>query len=88
MVDAKARKQAIVLFCAQLFFNALWSILFFSLHLLGLALLDILLLWASLLFTMIVFSRLDKLAAGLLLPYWLWVSFVAILNWQIWVLNP
>jgi tryptophan-rich sensory protein len=33
------------------------------------------------------FVRLDRLAGALLVPYWLWVTFAAVLNYQLWVLN-
>ena len=78
---------SIVSFGAQLTFNAAWSPLFFGLHSPGLALVDIVLLWLVLALTMGLFlSR--RLAAGLLLvPYFLWVSFAATLNFAIWYLN-
>jgi tryptophan-rich sensory protein len=33
------------------------------------------------------FDRVDRRAALLLLPYLLWVSFAAVLNYRFWVLN-
>ncbi|MEB3286379.1 MAG: TspO/MBR family protein [Vampirovibrionales bacterium] len=88
VVDNRLRQKAIALFCLQLFFNAAWSVLFFTWHLIAIALVDIVLLWGSLLWTMGVFYRRDKWAGILLLPYWLWVSFAVVLNWQLWILNP
>jgi tryptophan-rich sensory protein len=34
------------------------------------------------------FSKISKPAAWLLVPYILWVSFAAVLNFAIWRLNP
>jgi tryptophan-rich sensory protein len=36
---------------------------------------------------MLAFARISRLAAGLLLPYSLWVSYAAALNVAIWNLN-
>lgn len=44
-------------------------------------------LWLLILATMWAFNRVDRRAALLLVPYLLWVSFAAYLNYQFWVLN-
>ena len=71
----------------QLFFNFLWSFLFFGQQLIGWALADIMLLWLLILLTIFAFARIHKLAAWLLVPYISWVSFAGILNYTIWQLN-
>ena len=76
------------LFFLQLGFNALWSWLFFSWRLGGLAFTEILLLWALILATLITFWRIRPVAGYLLAPYLLWVSFAALLNLTLWQLNP
>jgi len=77
----------IILFAVQLALNAAWSPLFFGLHRVGLAFADIILLWLALVVTVYVFLK-QRPAAGLLLvPYLLWVSFAAALNFAIWRLN-
>ena len=78
---------ALQLFIAQLIANALWSYCFFGLQKPFIALLDILVMWLLILATIIAFSRIKPLAAGLLVPYFLWVSFAAFLNFTIWRLN-
>lgn len=83
-----AHRTALVLFLAQLGVNALWSWLFFGWHLGGLAFADVLLLWVLILATMLHFWRASPLAGVLLLPYLLWVSFAAVLNFSVWQLNP
>jgi tryptophan-rich sensory protein len=80
-------RLALLLFAAQLFFNALWSVLFFGQHRMGLALVDIILLWGAILLTLISFWRLQPLAGALMLPYLLWVTFASALNYSIWKLN-
>lgn len=83
-----AARTALLLFLAQLAVNVLWSWLFFGWHRGALAFADILLLWVLIAATLITFWRLRPLAGALLLPYWLWVSFAAVLNYAIWQLNP
>ncbi len=82
------RRLALSLFLMQLLFNALWSPLFFGLHNPLMALLDIVLLWLALLATMIAFWKVRPLAGALLVPYLVWVSFAATLNFALWRLNP
>ena len=77
----------LVLFAAQLLLNTLWSILFFGLHRVGLALADIVLLWGAILVTMLAFWRVSPLACWLLLPYLLWVTYASALNFSIWRMN-
>lgn len=71
----------------QLLLNALWSWLFFGLHLGGPAVLDILGLWVAIALTIRAFWPASRLAGGLLIPYFLWVSFAAALNVSIWRMN-
>lgn len=75
------------LFFIQLGLNLLWPDLFFSRHLAGAALIDIILLWVAILFTIISFTKLSIVAAVLLVPYFLWVSFATYLNYKIFILN-
>ena len=78
---------ALTLFVIQLAFNMLWSIWFFGMQQIGLALIDIVLLWIAIAATIVAFWRIDVFAAVLLLPYLAWVSFAALLNFEIWRLN-
>jgi tryptophan-rich sensory protein len=78
---------ALALFGLQLVLNALWSIIFFGGHNPGLAFLEIIFLWLAILATMLRFAKISRWAALLLLPYILWVSFAAVLNYSIWQLN-
>lgn len=79
---------ALTLFLVQLGLNALWSWLFFGWHRGALAFADILLLWVLILATVIAFWRVRPLAGALLVPYLLWVTFAAALNYSVWQLNP
>ena len=77
----------LVVFAVHLAFNAAWSPLFFGLHRPGMALVDIVLLWLTLAVIMWLFLRRRAVAGLLLVPYLLWVSFAAALNFAIWRLN-
>jgi tryptophan-rich sensory protein len=73
----------IAIFWIQLVLNVAWSYIFFGLHQPGLAFFELLALWFSILYLIINFYRVSKTAAWLLLPYILWVTFAAYLNWAI-----
>jgi hypothetical protein len=63
------------------------SWLFFWLHSPGAAFIDIVLLWMAIAATTVVFWRRSTLAGTLFVPYLMWVSFAAALNFAIWRLN-
>jgi benzodiazapine receptor len=86
--EKKAVRRALTLFMIQLVLNVLWSILFFGLHSPLAALLEILLLWVMIMLTMIAFFKISRAAGLLFLPYILWVSFAAVLNFAIFRVNP
>jgi tryptophan-rich sensory protein len=75
------------LFALQLGLNVGWSALFFGAKQPGLAFAEILLLWGSIAGTTTSFWRWSRLAAALLLPYLLWVTFAAMLNFAVWRAN-
>jgi tryptophan-rich sensory protein len=79
---------ALALFAAQLVANALWSWLFFAWHRGGLATAEVLILLALIVATVVAFRRISRLAALLLMPYLLWVSFASVLTWAVWRSNP
>jgi tryptophan-rich sensory protein len=80
-------KTAIACFIFQLVFNFLWTPIFFGLKQPFIALGDIVILWLAVLATMSSFFRVSKTAGALLVPYFLWISFAAILNGAICMLN-
>lgn len=82
-----SKKPAYVAFGLQLLFNCLWSIVFFGLKLPALALLGIALLWVAIATTIKVFYPINRIAAYLMIPYLLWVSFASLLNLMIVLLN-
>jgi len=85
--DRKNVKIALSFFGGQLILNALWSVIFFGLHALAAAFVEIIVLWAAIAYTIAVFLKISRPAAYLLVPYILWVSFAAYLNYAIWALQ-
>ena len=75
------------LFVLQLALNAAWTWLFFGLERPGLALAEIVALWLAILATLVAFWTVRPLAALLLAPYLVWVTFAAALNAALWRLN-
>lgn len=84
---AARTRAALGLFLAQLAVNALWSWVFFGWHLIGWALAELVVLWVLILCTLVAFYKIRPLAAALLVPYLVWVSFAGALNWALWVAN-
>jgi tryptophan-rich sensory protein len=84
----RATRAALSLFLLQLAVNALWTWLFFAWSQGALAFADIVLLWVLVVATAVSFWRISPLAGALLIPYLLWVSFAAALNFSLWQLNP
>ena len=81
------RTRALGAFLLQLALNASWSFAFFGAHSPALGLMVILPLESLILLTILLFRRLDHVAAGCLLPYAAWVAFATYLNVGFWMLN-
>lgn len=79
--------KALMLFVLQFMFNLGWPLLFFDQHRMGLAFIQIIVLLLLIIATTISFYRIRPQAAGLMMPYILWVAFAACLNGTIWWLN-
>ena len=83
----RGRNGGLLVYVIQLMVNFLWSIFFFNLQAYGFSFFWLLFLWALILVMIISFSKTDKIAAYLQIPYLLWVTFAAYLNFMVWVLN-
>lgn len=81
-------RAALWLFVMQLVANALWTWLFFGLHLGLAALVEIVVLWMLIAATVATFWPVHRLAALLLVPYVAWVGFAAVLTLALWRSNP
>lgn len=84
---SKKREWAMKLFIFQLVLNASWSIVFFGLQNPLIGLINIVALWFGIILTIHIFSHISKSASYLLYPYIVWVTFAAVLNLAIVILN-
>lgn len=85
--DAPARTDVIILFLTNALFHALWSPLFFRMRRPDWALIEVVFLWASLVALVVGLWPISQFASLLIVPYLLWVSFAAWLNYAIVRLN-
>ena len=84
---SKTRSLGLNLFITQLVVNFFWSPIFFNLQDFGFSLLWLLLLWGLVLWMILAFRKVKPLAAKLQIPYLLWLTFAAYLNFGVWYLN-
>lgn len=85
---ARGRGLAIALFVLQLALNLGWQPLFFGAHRIGAATALIGAMLVAAIATTIVFGRIRRTAAWLMVPYLAWISFAGVLTWRIGQLNP
>ncbi|KKB85791.1 CrtK/TspO family sensor protein [Devosia limi DSM 17137] len=85
MIDPRA--PAMKLWYIQMGLNWIWSPVWFVAQLIWPAFAIIALLWVVLIAFVLSARKLDPFAAWLFVPYLLWVSFAALLNLSIGVLN-
>ena len=74
-------------FMCQMVLNILWSFIFFNFQNIFAALIICVLLCFLIVITILSFYKHSKIAAYLLIPYFLWVCFALYLNYRIWILN-
>ena len=85
---AEGNAVAMALWALQIALNGLWTPAFFGLRRIRLGMLIIVGLWLAVAASVLALWQVDQLAGLLFLPYLLWVSIAAALNWQVWQLNP
>ncbi len=85
---SSARKgRALTIYYIQLFFNFVWSFIFFSSGNYLFAFIWIIALWLLIIATIIEFKMIKSRAAYFLIPYLIWVTFAAVLNFSVYLLN-
>lgn len=75
-------------FAINAFLNILWSVLFFKMQKPLWAAIEVFALWGSIAWLILRVSALNPSAARWLLPYLIWVSYAASINWGVVWLNP
>ncbi len=87
VADKERVKWALLVFGVQLGLNVLWSFAFFGMQSTELGFAVVALLWGAILVNIDEFKKVHKNAWALLIPYFLWVSFAAVLNFAIMLMN-
>ena len=75
------------LYYIHLFFNGTWSIVFFGLHQIALALVNLLIILIFIVLLMRRYFSKDKISFYLMVPYLLWSAYAFILNSSILAIN-
>ncbi|MBR5246428.1 MAG: tryptophan-rich sensory protein [Clostridia bacterium] len=81
------KRNAIISFGVQLFFNFFWSLIFFNARAFLFAFVWLVFLWISIIANIYFFYKINKNSGKLLIPYLLWVTFAGYLNFAIFLLN-
>lgn len=80
--------QAMAFWALQIAFNTLWTPVFFGLHRMRVAMGVMVGLWLSVAATMLAFFGLDPVAGWFFVPYLVWVTIAAALNYSVMIRNP
>ncbi len=83
--DSKAR--ILFVYAVSLFVNFCWSIFFFNMRIFLFSFFWLIILWILIFRTILGYSKTNRVAAYLQIPYLIWVTFAGYLNLGIWVLN-
>ena len=79
--------KIVKIYFVHLFFNSIWSVFFFGLHQIGLALINLFIFLIFILVLMKIYLKKDKVSYYLMIPYFLWSCYAFILNSSIFILN-
>ena len=80
-------KTILKIYFVHLFFNSIWSIIFFGFHQIFIALIDLGVILIFIIWLMKIYYQVNKISFLLMTPYLLWSSYALILNATIFYLN-
>ncbi len=80
-------EKLLKIYFIHLFFNAIWSIIFFGFHNIGLALINLIIILSFIILLMKIYYNINKTSFYLMIPYLIWSSYALILNTSIFLLN-
>ena len=86
-INPKNKEKIIYIYFVHLLVNASWSVIFFALHQIFLALLVIVAIIFLVVWLIKLYYPINKISAVLMLPYLIWLGFAFSLNYTIFVLN-
>ena len=79
--------NTVYIYFIHLVFNTTWSIVFFGLHQILLALIVLLILIILIIILILKFKRVNKVSSYLMIPYLLWSCYALFLNLNLYLLN-
>ena len=79
--------STIYIYFIHIVFNTTWSIVFFGLHQILLALIVLMILIALIIILILRFKRVNYVSSYLMIPYLLWSCYALFLNFNLYILN-
>tara|TARA_X000001036_G_scaffold436466_1_gene479665 strand:- start:933 stop:1217 length:285 start_codon:yes stop_codon:yes gene_type:complete len=80
-------KKVLKIYFMHIFFNSIWSVIFFGFHQILIALIDLVIILIFIILLMKIYFQVNKTSFLLMIPYLLWSSYALILNGTIFYLN-
>ena len=80
-------KKILKIYFIHLFFNSIWSVIFFGFHQIFIALIDLGIILIFIIWLMRIYYQVNKISFLLMIPYLLWSSYALMLNGTIFYLN-
>ena len=80
-------KKILQIYFVHLFFNSIWSVIFFGFHQVFIALIDLVVILIFIIWLMKIYYQLNKISFLLMIPYLLWSFYALVLNANIYYLN-
>ena len=85
--DAQSKRMALILYGVQLAMNFMWSIIFFLWGMYLLAFIWLMIMWLLIIICAARFYDINRTATYLFIPYIVWITFAAYLNFGSYLLN-
>ena len=80
-------KKILQIYFIHLFFNSMWSVIFFGFHQIFVALIDLGIILIFIIWLMRIYYHVNRISFLLMIPYLLWSFYALILNGAIFFLN-
>ena len=83
----KREMNTVYIYFIHIVFNTTWSIVFFGLHQILLALIVLMILITLIIILILRFKRVNYVSSYLMIPYLLWSCYALFLNFNLYILN-
>ena len=83
----KREMNTVYIYFIHIVFNTTWSIVFFGLHKILLALIVLMILIALIIILILRYKRVNYVSSYLMIPYLLWSCYALFLNFNLYILN-